>query len=82
MRAKFVPAGSPDVGFMVKISSSFHIGSDCTGTLEERVGGETWPKVILLLFVFLGFTVQFHWHGRGSGSLLRCNAFLLASNNR
>lgn len=46
MRAKFVPAGNPDVGFMVKTRSSFRIGSDSTGTLEERVGGETWPKVI------------------------------------
>ena len=51
---------------MVKTSSSFRIGSDSIGTLEERVGLETWPKVILLLFVFLGgFTVQICWHGRG-----------------
>lgn len=51
MRAKFVTAGIEDVGLMVTIITRFRRGSFSIGTFEQKVRGETWPKVILQLFV-------------------------------
>ena len=52
-------AGIEDVGLMVTITTLLRRGSFSIGTLEQRVRGETWPKVILQLFQFFGLTFSF-----------------------
>lgn len=62
MRAKFVTAGIEDVGLMVTIITRFRRGSFSIGTFEQRVRGETWPKVILQLFSIFCAYFFFWWY--------------------
>lgn len=57
MRAKAETDGLEDVGLMVTTAARFRTGSFSIATWAQRVRGETWPKVILLLYLsfFFGF---------------------------
>lgn len=75
MRAKFVTDVIEDVGLMVTTTARLRRGSFSIGTLEQRVRGETWPKVILQLFLFfgLGFSSNAYRKGLRIGLLSTLN---------